>query len=348
MADALNIVLYPLVPTDGGDFQARYLTGLTVSAYEVDAPHPVPAAGAQPPGNLIGTATYDKNLVTANVDAILQHRVKPAILLPDVAAAAASAVIFLGGGIDAGQPYVNVVLHLDRGGVNIADRSMNYDAPVVSLTTPINGTAYDSYEGSPQQVNCFDVHVPPSLYVGLAPPAGALGTVTLPADGSPPNFADLKDAVTKVLAIDPHIIDPAAPVPDLAALSPQQCTHIAREMLWLRTTVNPVPLPEKATHDHVALEMLYTGPPATPPAPATSFSGDDKDREEFQGALDSYYAQLDASTARLAQYSYAMSTAMANSVRAGAADSAELVFPVRRTTTPAAGQIATAAIRIRG
>src|SRR2546421_7883387 len=115
MPNALNIVLYPLVPTDGGDFQSRYLTGLGVSAYEVDVPNPIPAAGAQPPANLIGTATYNSTVTSTSSNAILQHHVQPAALV-DVAASVASAVVFLTGAVDAGQPYVNVVLHLERGG----------------------------------------------------------------------------------------------------------------------------------------------------------------------------------------------------------------------------------------
>ncbi len=352
MPDALNIVLYPLVPTDGGDFQSRYLQGLKLSAFEVDVPNPVPAAGAQPAGNLIGTATYDGTVASTNGSAILQHAVQPSPpvpAVPAVAAAVASAVVFLPGPIDAGQPYVNVVLQLERTGVAIADRSINYDAPVVSQATPIAGVQFPSFVGSLITVPCFDLaSLPPTLYVGLAPPAGALPSVGLPADGAPPPFGDLQQAVTQVLAVDPAIIDPSAPAPDLAALTPQQCTHIAREILWQRTTVNPVPVSSTATHDHVLLERLYTGPPTAPSNPPTSFAGDDKDREEFQGALQSYYATIDAQTTRLAQYIFALSTALRNSQRAATATSAELTFPVRASTVAGAGQIAQAAIKLQG
>lgn len=187
----------------------------------------------------------------------------------------ASAIVYLPNRIDAGRPYVNVVLHLERGGTAIADHSMNYDTLVVTPSTPIGGGSLPASAGSATNVPCFDLTgQPPSLYVGLAPPAGTIPGVFLPEDGAPPPFDELKQAVTQVLAVDPAIIDPAAPAPDLAVLTPQQCTHIARELLWRRTTVNPVPLAVTASHDHVPLEQLYTGPPATPPSAVTSFQGD--------------------------------------------------------------------------
>ncbi len=347
MADALNIVMYPLVPTDGGDFSGRYLQGLTVSAYAVDLPHPIPAAEAQPSTNLIGTATYNAATTAASSSGILQHQVTDGILT--LAASVASAVIFVGGMIDASQPYINVVLQIKRNSTQIADRSLNYDAPVIGLPTPLNANLLDTFAGSGIQVPCFDLaSYLPTLYVGLAPPAGATPSIGLPADGSPPPFADLHQAITQVLAVDPAIIDPAAPAPDLAALTPQQCTHIAREILWQRTSVNPVPLAQKATNDKVPLEQLYTGPPASPPDPPTSFSGDDKDREEFTGALQSYYATLDAKTSRLAQYIFALSAALSCSQQASAATAAELVFPVRYSGTASADQIAEAAVRLHG
>lgn len=348
MPDALDIVLYPLAPVDGGTFQSGYLQGLSISAYEVDVPHPVPAAGAQPAGNLIGTAAYDATVTATAGSAILQHSVVSANPLVTVAASVASAVILLPANVEAGRPYVNVVLKIERNGVEIADRSINYDAPVVSLATPINSDGdHATYLGSAASVHCFTVAAPPSLYVGLAPPAGALPSVDLPADGSPPPFTQLQKAVGDLLAIDPTKIDPAAPVPDIAALTPQQCTHIAREMLWLRSAANPVPVPDDTTQTKAPLEKLYTAQ-SPPPAAPTTIAGDDKDRQEFQGAMAGYYGTLDASTARLAQYIFAMSAALQCSTRAGNADSAELVLPVRRTTAATGGQIAQAAVRVQG
>ncbi|MGF7236128.1 MAG: hypothetical protein ACQSGP_14375, partial [Frankia sp.] len=178
MADALNIVFYPLVPTDGGDFQSRYLTGLTVSAYEVDLPNPVPSATAQPAGNLIGTATYDDTVTNTSANGIFQHHVIDKVSPPglgfDVAASAASGVILVTAPFDAGRPYLNVVLHLERGGAPIADRSINYDAPVIDLNLPLVGGPRDTYALSNDAVVCFGLaDALPSLYVGLSPPAGA-------------------------------------------------------------------------------------------------------------------------------------------------------------------------------
>jgi hypothetical protein len=348
VADALNIVLYPLVPTDGGTFQTDYLKGLSISAYEVDVAHPIPAAGAQPPGNLIDKAAYDSTLVSANTSAILQHSVQSANPLVVVAAAVASAVIYLPANIVAGEPYVNVVLSIERSGVAIADRSLNYDVPVASLPRPIvSSGGFPTYLLSLVDVPCFAVDAPPGLYIGLLPPAGALPSVDLPADGSPPPFDQLQKAVSDLLEIDPTKIDPTAVVPDISALTPQQCTHLAREMLWMRSAANPVPVPDNTTQSKVALETLSTAKSPPPGAP-TSIGGDDKDRQEFQGALAGYYGTLDANTARLAQYIFAMSTALQCSARAGAADSAELIFPVRRSTNPGAGLIAEAAVRLQG
>ncbi|MGF7233692.1 MAG: hypothetical protein ACQSGP_01840, partial [Frankia sp.] len=82
----------------------------------------------------------------------------------------------------------------------------------------------------------------------------------------------------------------------------------------------------------------------TPPA---TIGGEDKDRQEFQGALESYYATLDAKTTVLAQYIFAMSAALRCAQRAAAADTVELAFPVR-SGAAGTGQIAEAAIKLVG
>ena len=92
-------------------------------------------------------------------------------------------------------------------------------------------------------------------------------------------------------------IDPGGTPPALASLSPAQCANLAMEILWSQP--NPLPTPPEA------LENMYNQPPNT------GVPGDqhEQNRQQFEGALNSYYSTTDANAQRLSNYVYAVAAA---------------------------------------
>jgi hypothetical protein len=134
---SIVIGIYPTsAQTAAIDFVNDYLNGLSVSAYEVDFASPNPVASVQPPGNLIGTASFSGG-------SIYQLRTRVGIVTEP--AAAAAAVIEIPAALasqfvdPAGDPFttpanplINVVLGVERNGIAIADDSINYDCSVAT------------------------------------------------------------------------------------------------------------------------------------------------------------------------------------------------------------------------
>jgi len=132
--------------------------------------------------------------------------------------------------------------------------------------------------------------------------------VTLPRDGSPPNFEDLRTAVNIVISKDPAgVIDP----PDL---TPAQARHIAYEIAWNRH-IEPLPRPPSTD----ALESMYTSPSAE----------DDAARAKFEASLTTYGTTHDAKGETLAKYVFSLSAAFAAARASAAATRAKLTFPVQ-------------------
>jgi hypothetical protein len=97
----------------------------------------------------------------------------------------------------------------------------------------------------------------------------------------------------------------------LADLTPAQCQTIAYEMVWGPQL--PVPQPaappnKKGSHDAqlANLEALYTNPPNS----GSTSDQDDQARQQFEGAVESFYATRDATATQLANYVYAAAAAM--------------------------------------
>jgi len=215
MSDVLIIRLTPQKPTDGASFSS-YLKDLTISVSDLSFKEPKgkDASGAD---NTIGKAFYDP--ADAN-STIIQHEM-PFPALPGTLAAVATAAIVID---PAKEPptyaeYVTSDLRLTikRGTQTLVDQSLNYNIQV----DPTAGPALSSQD--PATYASFG---PVALYLSL--PTGAIGLdpsrayISLPKDGSPPNFKDLFNNVSKVLTQDP-----GAGQFDLAALTSVQCTHIA-------------------------------------------------------------------------------------------------------------------------
>ena len=162
-----------------------------------------------------------------------------------------------------------------------------------------------------------------SLYLALPAPVTAANAVylTLPSDGSPPEFDQLLTAVNGVLGVDPG----GAALPDLGTLTPDQCRNIAYEIVW--SPQPPLPAPPDPLSD------LYDDPPNQ----GTPSDQNEQDRKQFEGALTSYYATPNATADRLAKWVYALAAAFACQEESQAAGQALFAFPVRpaqQTTAP--------------
>ena len=265
--------------------------------------------------NLIGTASY-------SAGSIYQLQTKVGII--SEAAAAAAAVIEIPAALasqfvdPAGDPFttpanplINVVLSVQRNGTAIADDSINYDCGVATdLVVPI-----DSLTG-----------IPVALYLGLGPAGTELGNqpyLQVPSRGAP-SYDQLSTVIAQIVEADPGSMGGYDP----ANLTSAQCLHLAREIVSNRTA-NPLPVPSPD------LGALYTQETSDP---------NQQNREQFAGALQSFYATLDAQATRLAAYIAAWSSAQNCAAATASATSAGFTFPVRLTSAPGAGQIAQATV----
>ena len=141
-------------------------------------------------------------------------------------------------------------------------------------------------------------------------------TLSLPTDGSPPNFDDLDAAVSAVLAADPGVPPTAA---EKAALNVDQCRNIANEIIYGPQA--PLPLPTKFP----TLDDMFTLSP-------TENTGDvqlppEQNRQQFKGQLASYYGTRDAAVLQLTNYVFALSVAYWLEAQTVAATQALVTFP---------------------
>jgi hypothetical protein len=304
------IRLHPDKPTSGTAF-SDYLVGLRIEVADRSFADP----DGRLPADVLGTAFYDPADSTST---IVQHvelgppagppPAPPTIL----AACAATAAIEIP--VPVGE-YLSSDLRLTVGrtvaGVTtpIIVKDINYNVDVAPGSLPAaNGpAAYASLD----PVAAY-LALPPSL-TGL--PAGT-GFLEVPSDGTPPPYAAVLLAMQAVVAKDPG---PAAPA-DLAALTPAQCRHLAREIVFNRY-LEPLPQPAKP------LEQLYR-----------STGSDETARRQFEADLVTYYAVRGTRAEVLAKYIYGVSAALACRANTVAAAQAGLTVPVFPGLPGAAGQ----------
>lgn len=280
----LIIRILPTEPVSPIDFAAS-LVGLQIDAYEMSTAHP--------DGTLIGSASYAAPTPSSGApnavppvplqdpsNLIFQHyninNVGNNMFSRDDYAVATAYIPIAS--VPSEYMQSDVFFKVTRGtGVIIQDQKY-YNVPVYSLSSPIN---FNTLQSSPNV----------SLYLSL-PPAGvqlnpASAFVTMPADGTPPNYEALFTAVQTVLTADP------AGGVNLADLTIDKCRHIAYE---ISCNPNLSQLPSSAS----SLEDLYTLP---------DNSQKKQDRLSFKGDLEGYYAVQNAAADKLTQYVYAVSAA---------------------------------------
>ncbi len=310
--------LHPLEPITGSAFTA-YLNNLTISVLDNSFAHPegeqigqAAFLAIQPRANPTDPIVYDA------ATRIAQHFVVVPPLLGGAPTfqlvAVATAVIQ----VPAGRlEYIHsdVKLTISRNGKPVHDQSLNYN---VDIHTAPNMPP-------PGQFQSIAVT---SSYVALPAPERdrdpALAFVEMPEDGTPPAFADLLAAVIKVLNADPQLNNY-----NLTSLTPEQCKHIAFEIVYNRTLF-PLPKPTKYT-----LEQFYT----------TDIPGrDDTDkidppRQTFEADQVKYHASHDAEADRLSRYIYSLSAALYCEQKSNQAGSVGFQFPVKAASATEVGKI---------
>lgn len=303
MPQALIIRLVPEEPVSGAAF-SNYLPGLKIEAWDVSFAKPKVNVAADPP---IGAAEFSVNPA---ITRIAQHWV-PTLTFPP--AAVATALLEVTAPAPKEYADADILLRVTRNGTSLGSFVVEYNAAAVNL-------AVIPPAATPPSASPFPVGAP-AIHVFLPSPGSAASPndaiVTLPKDGSPPSFADLKGAVQKVLSQDP------GGSPALKDLTPAQCRHIAYEIAWNRH-LDPLPTPSPA------LELMYT-------TDAPGF--DEQTHQLFAAELLKHRAAHDAKAEVLANYIYALVAALACEQKSIDASAAGLCFPIRPGVATPSGKI---------
>jgi hypothetical protein len=199
----------------------------------------------------------------------------------------------------------DLLLKIARNDIPIADSSINYNVDEdlgFTLPLPKVPAKGDSAATVASKAAEYMKLSPVSLYWALpffdTDPNKA--HLSVPTDGTPPNFGQLRTAVETVLAADP------TGTVDLTKLTVEQCRNIAYEIVWNRILL-PLPVPPKAkdpVEQQFALEVLYT-------KPASDDDDRTKRRQQFESDLTKYYVTNDGQADVLTKYVYALSAALA-------------------------------------
>src|SRR5579859_5179096 len=194
----------------------------------------------------------------------------------------------------------------------------------------------------------IEYHITTQLMVALSPiqadylalpasaivpiPAGNLGLednpiafVPLKANGQPPDFKRLVNAINLVLSLNHPASDYELHRLEVrnTPLTTAQCYQIASEIVWNRTLYPP-------PSSHLPLSDLYTIPDDGPHDAADT----EQVRMKFEGHLYGYRATHDAEALRLASYVYGASSAIFCERLSVLATTAELRFPLDIALTP--------------
>jgi hypothetical protein len=327
------IRLHPTAPVSGDTF-TNYLKDLQITAYDLSFSSPrvgvqvgptakyipptlhPPVLPPQPPPPLPPVIPPAIEPTFDPATTIVQHFVNGTVMIGVlvcpcyVTAAVATAVIAVPAPPAGQTTYENLRFEVKRGNGQITVDNVYYNVPTGS-----GSPGPDQFQPSPPWGGGGTPTT--SLFLALpAPPADPNAvSVVVPADGTAPRFDDLLNAVNKVLGADP-----GAPAPDLATqiLTPDQCRNIAYEIVWGKQDPLPVPGPE-------TMEDLYTNPPNTGDL---KDKPNERDRQQFEGTLSSYYSTRAAAAERLTNYVAAVAAGIWCANQTKTAQRAVLDFPV--------------------
>jgi hypothetical protein len=308
--------LHPMEPIDGDDFTS-YLDNLsiTVSDLAMDTPTGVQvvpigtadylplAGGSAPPAD---PPDYDP------ATTIAQHfETIPPVILGNPPTfqfvAVATAIIPIPG---APTEYLTSDLRIEvqRGAKTIVKRDLDFNVP---QTDDIAAPGPGGFAGLS----------PVSLHIALpAPPKDAdlnLATLELPADGTPPPFDDVYNAVRTVLVADPGVPNTDAGVQaKLETLTLPEARHIAYEIMY-NAVVYPPPVPERELAELYTLDY-----------PNRDDAAADQARDIFEAELIRHKALRSAQAERATGYVFALATAFQGQKLSQDATRVGFKFPV--------------------
>jgi len=312
------IRLHPDKRKSGDDFQ-KDLEGLEIQVNERSFGDPK----AVQPVSLLGTAKYIAEGDPAAT--IIQHRISG--LRAPIATAA----------IEVADPpfpkeYKSLDLRLTvtRSGLTIVNHDVNFN---VDLSPgPMPPSTYADYMQLASPLTS-PPGPPVSLYLPIPPASTGLGGsastayVDVQTDGTAPSFDAVVIAVGTVLSKDP------GGGVDLAALTPGQCQHVAREIINNRE-LDPYPnVPAVIGW----LEGIYD--------PASGDDGE-KARQKFEADLLTYYTVHQTRADVLSKFIYSMSAALACAKKSQDATQVGFTFPILPGKTPSGQKIAEATVVI--
>jgi hypothetical protein len=300
MHTLLVIRLHPSEAISAEDFE-NYLDGLSVEVYELSFDDPAGTSGAP-----FGTAAYiapvlpldpaDDPIPDPNTR-ITQHY---EIVHHDLhhhrnRFSVATAVIGISNPPGGEYKTADVRLVITRGGSDIIHKQKYYNVPVESAPIPADPNDYPG--------------LAPSLHLALPAPGQQLNpTVTVPEDGTAPNFANLRTAVEAVLSAEPGNLS------DIADLTLAEARHVAYEITWDRDAF-PLPNPNRS------MEEMYTGP-------NSANSDQERDRQMFEGDLLIYYVKHNMEAERLSNYVFSLSASIWCEQKSADATEVGYIFPV--------------------
>ena len=263
-------------------------------------------------------------LIPARQTDIVQHR-RPSPILPPgnfnlSLRAVATAVVIITSPPSAEYAEPDIILEVKWGTVAAPDNARLISRFSIGYNVAVRDvTPWPPNDPDPRDptllVNAFQDISADSVaaYVSLPDlsklaPSATDASVTLPKDGSPPNFEELRTAMNLVLSQDPGTVQ------DPPNLTPAQARHIAYEIVWNRH-LEPLPRPPSTP----ALEAMYTSPSQS----------DDDARAKFEASLITYSTTHDAKAEALAKYVFSLSAAFAAANKSTTATRAKLTFPVQ-------------------
>jgi hypothetical protein len=323
MSKIIAIRVHPKEPCSGDDFTG-YLKNLTIKVFDVSLDN-------TKEGELIDTAQFlPAHLFDKRIFQHIKKKDPPPIppIVEFEAVAVATAIIIIP---ENRLEFRTSDIRLEVSRINkvIIDRRIDYNVAITEGTLPDPFDRSNPPNPHPRWnpvdetittdpnyltfLSFLSDILQTSMYLALPEPGRDLDTdyhhpevayVDNQVDGSPPNFTALKKAVMNVLSNEIEVDIPPATEYDLneklAALTLNQCRHIANEIAWNRQ-LDPIP---SVSMD--LFENMYTGPYGD----TDSEKMIKLNRKMFEGELLRYYSQHAGESEKLTAFVASLSAAV--------------------------------------
>jgi hypothetical protein len=262
------------------------------------------------------TVTFQSNLnsgIMQHVEPVSVDTIFGGVYVP-IPAALATAIIPMTLAVPPppANSFLDVTVVATRSTVSIPINDDFYDVTVSPGVAPTP----DQYQSQPLQNT--------SLYLTLPPPPNTNAiNLTIPTDGTAPNFDALFQAMTQALTNDTNF--PTGTTLD--NLSGSDCTRMAYDIVWSQQGNTLPPPPD-------ALESLYTNPPNPGGSGGSGNNNNlEQDRQKFEGTINSFYATRNATAERLTKFVAAAAAALFCEETSLQSKFALLEFPVDPSST---------------